>query len=217
MTVQALACLILKGNYIPMNVTFTRGEARNYTTTALRDDGVLLQVPGSDRKFALPHDLAHYIVERELGLHRGFWGRIAAGAVYPGMKVLAGRQPVHAAERSRSVIREAAQQGVEAEVWVGVFLRVMQEGLEPNGTAVRAALSAEWRPSRPERNLPDAAEIGRICSALREAAQRWQALAAGQALTFTWPLDRRARCRSGRVTSVVPDGNQFGRCRDQSG
>jgi len=176
-----------------MEITFQRGEEGRYTTTAVRDDGVRLQVPGGDRKFALPHDVAHFIVERGLGLQRGFWGRIAWGAVYPGMTVLSGRQPPHAAERSRAVIREAEQQGVEAEVLVGLLLKVMHSGLESNWPAVRAMLNEEWRPGKPERDLPDPEEVCRICSALRAAEQQWQSLEVGQEITVAWLSTSRNR------------------------
>jgi hypothetical protein len=75
-----------------MNITFTRSGEHTYTTSALRDDGVMLEVPSYDRTSPLPHDLAHYVVERELGLNHGFWGCVAAGAIYAGIKVIAGRR-----------------------------------------------------------------------------------------------------------------------------
>ena len=184
-----------------MVITFTRGEQSTYTTTALRDDSVLLHVPGGDRKFSLPHDVAHYIVERELGLNCGFWGRVARGAIYPGMKVLSGRQPPHAAERSRLVIREAPQQGVEAEVLVGVLLHIMHESLESTETAVRALLSREWRPSKPERRSPDMEEVRGACAALREAERQWQGLDVGQCLTVTWARERPKKRGPARPTA----------------
>src|SRR5947209_2919285 len=99
-----------------MNITFTCGEGRTYTTIATRDDGVVLQVASYDRTFALPHDRGHYVVEHGLGLKRGFWGCIAAGALFPGITILSGRQSPHAAARSQAIIREAGQHGTEAEV-----------------------------------------------------------------------------------------------------
>jgi hypothetical protein len=170
-----------------MFITFTRGQKKGtYATTALRDDGVLLQVPGSDRTFSLPHDLAHYVVEQELGLQRGFWGRVARGAIYPGMTVLSGRQPPHAAQRSRMVIREDEQQGVQAEVLVGVLLHIMHAAIENDEAAVRAMLDNEWRPRKPERGLPDRDEVQRACAALRQAERDWRGLEVGQSLTVTW-------------------------------
>src|SRR5207249_535681 len=106
-----------------------------------------------------PHDLAHYVVERELGLKRGFWGCVAAGAMFPGIQVRSGRRPPHAAARSQSLIREAGQHGTEAEVLVSVLLSIMREGLENNWPAARAVLSKEWKPSKPSRGPLGAEEV----------------------------------------------------------
>ena len=38
-----------------------------------------------------------------------------------------------------------------------------------------------------------AEEVQRVCRALREAQQRWQALAVGQSLTVSWPLDKQSK------------------------
>jgi len=176
-----------------MEITFTRGENRTYTTQVLRDDGVLFQVPSYDRISPLPHDLAHYVVEHEMGLRHGLWGSIAAGAIFPGMRALSGRQPVHAAARSQSVLREAGQQGTEAEVFVSALLKIMHAGLDKNRTVACALLRETWRPDKPSRDLPDAEEMQRICAALRDAEQRWQCLDEGQSLTVVWPSERRSR------------------------
>jgi hypothetical protein len=176
-----------------MEITFTRSGERTYTTLALRDDGVLLQVPSYDRKFSLPHDLAHYVVERELGLKHGFWGCVAAGAMFPGIQVVSGRRPDHAASRSKSILREAGQSGTEAEVLVGVLLGMMHDGLDDNWAAARTVLARAWTPARPSRGPLEAEEVQRVCAALREAEHRWQALAIGQSITVSWPVDRRKR------------------------
>lgn len=170
-----------------MQITFTRGEDCTYTSTALRDDGVVLLVPGSDRKAALPHDIAHYFVEQGLGLKRGFWGRVADGAIYGGMEVLSGRKSPHAVKRSRSVIRDREQQGTGAEVLVDAFLKVTHDGLENDEAAARVILNREWVPDKPERGSPNAEEVRHICIALREAEQQWQALEPGQSMTVLWP------------------------------
>lgn len=175
-----------------MEITFQRISERAYATTALRDDSVLLEVPSYDRMFSLPHDLAHYVVERELGLRRGFWGCVAVGALFPGMKVLSGRPRPDAAERSQTVIREAGQQGTEAEVLVGVLLKIMHSGFENDRAAAQALLDHEWKPNKPCRGPLGAEEVQRVCMALREVEQRWQALAEGQSLTVVWPKDTRA-------------------------
>lgn len=181
-----------------MTITFTKTGASTYTTLARRDDGVLLEVPSHDRTARLPHDLAHYVVERELGLNRGFWGCVAAGALFPGMKVVSGRQPPHAADRSRAIIRGAGQHGTEAEVLVGSLLRVMRAGLETHWPAAGALLGREWRPKKPSRGPLGAEEVRRVCAALRDAEQRWQALGIGESLTVSWSAGPKAPVGRGR-------------------
>lgn len=68
-----------------MRLTFPRNADRWHGCEAVREDGVLLQIPRYDRaSAALPHDLAHYVVECELGLTRGFWGSVYAGWIATG-------------------------------------------------------------------------------------------------------------------------------------
>lgn len=179
-----------------MTITFTKTGAGTYTTLARRDDAVVLEVPSYDRTAPLPHDLAHYVVERELGLQRGFWGCVAAGALFPGIKVLSGRQPPHAADRSRAIICEAGPYGTEAEVLVGSLLRVMHEGLENNWRVAGALLAREWRPGKNPRGPLAHEEVKRVCTALREAKVRWQALAVGESVTVSWSMCRKASSRS---------------------
>ena len=84
-----------------MRVTFPRlaDHQRAYAVVE-RDDGVVYQLFGGTASAALPHDIRHLIVERELRISDGIWGTIAAGTVYGSMHHLRGRQPPHAAERS---------------------------------------------------------------------------------------------------------------------
>ena len=59
-----------------MNVTITKKENRNLLKCVRNDGTSMLAELGP----GLPHhDLAHYVVERKLGLTRGFFGNIAAG------------------------------------------------------------------------------------------------------------------------------------------
>lgn len=86
-----------------MDISFTRSGERRYRTIATRDDRVTLSIPSFDRPKWFPHDLGHFVVEQVLGLRLGFWGCVAAGVIFPGMKVIHGRLPPHSAERSRAV------------------------------------------------------------------------------------------------------------------
>ncbi len=173
-----------------MEIIFTRTGERSYTTVVVRDDRVTIRVPSFDRPAWLPHDLAHYVVERALGLRQGFWGRVAAGAVFPGMTVAGGRQPPHAAARSQAVIRAAGQQGTEAEVLVGVLVDITQQRLESDGPTAHGLVADAWRSDHPEREPPRADEVRQVCAALREAQEQWHDLAVGHSITVTWPGDR---------------------------
>jgi hypothetical protein len=62
-----------------LEITFTRTGPRRYRTS-VRRDGTVFELRGFDRPAELPHDLAHFVVEREVGCRFGFCGCIAAGA-----------------------------------------------------------------------------------------------------------------------------------------
>jgi hypothetical protein len=174
-----------------MQITLTRSGEHTYRTTALRDDGVTLEVASSDRTFLLPHDIAHYVVERELGLQRGFWGCVAAGALFDSIKVISGRQPPHAAERSRAIIREARRDhGPEAEEMVSHMVRIMDAGLDSNWPAAQAVLARMYQPRKPSRGPLRAEEVQRVCGVLREVQQHWQALLIGESLVVFWPGEK---------------------------
>jgi hypothetical protein len=183
-----------------MEITFTRTGTGDYTTVVKRDDGVTFSVPSFDRTHALPHDLAHFVVESVLGLDRGFWGSIAAGAVFAGMTRISGRLPPHSAERAAGILREAGQKGTEAEVFVSAFLDVVRRNLDRELPAALARIAAEWSPAKGARTPPTPEELRRVCAGLRDAEARWQALAVGETLRVTWPASRRRRAsaRSGR-------------------
>jgi hypothetical protein len=86
-----------------VQVTFRKlVERRLSTWDALR--GKRTRVPGSTMALGrgdMPHDLVQLVVEGTLGLERGFWGSIAAGATFrstgrkrtrPGRAVIAGNR-----------------------------------------------------------------------------------------------------------------------------
>jgi len=169
-----------------MEITFTKTGHRTYEVLARRDDKVVLRVQTPDRPQSLPHDLAHYLVERELGFERGFWGSVAAGAVFGGMQVVSGRRPPHAAERSKAAMKAAGQQLTAAEIYVSILLRVAGEGRESDWAGVCSRLDEAWRPFRGPRKAVSREGVWRVCRALREAERRWQELAIGESLTVSW-------------------------------
>ncbi len=63
-----------------MKLTIKRLDRNGrYETMIKRDDGVSFHTNGVAHTFAIPHDLAHFLVEKALGLDQGFWGSVAMG------------------------------------------------------------------------------------------------------------------------------------------
>jgi len=166
-----------------MDIVFTRSRDRRDVTFVTRRDGVRLSVPVFGKLDPIPHDLAHYVVERELELRDGFWGSVADGAIFTGMHVLEGRQPPHARERSQALQKTNGRGILFAEVVVDATLRAHKG--EPLGNA---ALPVEYLGMRTR------AERDELLAGLRfpieEMCDRWAALAEGDTLLVDWPEAR---------------------------
>ena len=93
-----------------MRITFRRfpGYSSAYSVIE-RDDGVVYRMTEFTRAgTGLPHDLRHFVVERELGIADGIWCGIAAGMVYTSMDHVRGRRPPHSAGAVRGAAAGAA-------------------------------------------------------------------------------------------------------------
>lgn len=174
-----------------MEITFTKTGERTYEVGVRRDDGVELRVRTPDKPLAIPHDMVHYVVERELKMGRGFWGSIAAGMVFGTVQVVRGRQPPHAAERSAALIKASYREQAAAELYVAVLQRVTQEGKERDWRYVNACLDEVWRPFRWPRPHVDAEDAVRVCRALREAESAWATLPVGESVKVSWASAQR--------------------------
>ena len=179
-----------------MEITFTRSGERTYSSIAIRDDKVRVWVPGYDHPEWLPHDLIHYVIENSLGLQYGFWGRVAAGAVFPGMKVLEGRQPPHAAERSYTAVRQQPRTGTQSEVLVGFLAGVARMGIENDWPRVQKGLKQAWVDDHNQYNQISQAEVRQVCAELRIMEQAWKNLAVGEDLTVIWQNLRQSKTGS---------------------
>ena len=167
-----------------MDITFTRTgiDGGACKATAVRDDGVTVAALGSPgRRDVLPHDLVHYVVESELRLERGFWGRVAAGVLVGGMMVTAGQQKI-ARHRSRVLVKQAKREGNEIEWLVGSFMALAHKEIGPYLHLHRERVSRF-----------SADEISRTIAGLLDAQGRWQNLRPGESMTVTWPVGLRAR------------------------
>jgi hypothetical protein len=169
-----------------LEITFAKKGPRDYQVVVRRDDGVLLNVRSFDRTLRLPHDIAHFVVETELGLEHGFWGLLAAGVLFNNMRVAAGRVRPRARERSRSVLKEVGQHPIEAEVLVSVMQGIAEERADEHWRTVQARLDAVWKPRKSQRGPISHDEVRRVCRELRVAEEKWRALSVGQSITVVW-------------------------------
>ena len=103
-----------------MLIEFIRVDSGSTAATIHRRDGVVVALHGYDKKFRIPHDLAHAVAERELGLADGVFGSIAGGAVFKGMTVVSGKPRHDAAVRSKRLLDANSKALTRAEVMAGV-------------------------------------------------------------------------------------------------
>lgn len=184
-----------------MKITFSRIAERRYGTAIERDDGVKLKVPVYDRTSWMPHDVAHFVVERELSLRRGFWGTVADGGLFAGMVVLDGRQRPQAAPHSRELIKLNHENVIEAEVLVGRFIELVEQAIKPDSVAAQARLAQRWMPQHPDAKPLTSAKIQRVYEALLSAHRQWQSLAIGASFEVEWPRPNSRKRRRTRLRS----------------
>lgn len=146
--------------------------------SVVRDDGVKLSLRAPDRKFTPPHDLIHFVVEKGMHLQRGFWGSIAAGAMFSSVEVVEGRQKPKAKERSAEIIKANGQHLSEAEAIVGAFQTVLHLKW-PDEAALRRRLKEGGR--RLEHAL-----VHSTWTRLISFRDEWTELAIGKSIHLEW-------------------------------
>jgi hypothetical protein len=153
-----------------------------YETVITRDDGVSFRMLGVAHTFAIPHDLAHYVVEKALKIEDGFWGSIAAGAVFPTMTYLGGRRRPKATERSRTLLKANARALVDAEIVVCMFNGTIEQGHSEKSAVLANRLKD--RLPRPGKISPS--DIAEVYSAYKVLRQDWERVPIGGTLVRQW-------------------------------
>jgi hypothetical protein len=168
-----------------MRVTFPRlpDHQRAYALVE-RDDGVVYRLYGGTAGPRLPHDIMHFVVERELRIRDGIWGGIAAGVVFDSMRHVSGRRPPHAAERSRQLLRGFLDHGLRAELLTDL---VSSAAALDTLTADRIRRLADAKLAvLPETDV-DPVIVAVAARALQVEAARWARLRIGEELCYEWP------------------------------
>ncbi len=172
-----------------MQVVFRRTGERRYAVV-VEVPGELPQTmspaPGFDQH--IPHDLVHYVVEAELGLEHGVFGRAArgGGTFYAAGPVVNSRE--QARKRRKQVRRELAmsrERANEAQLELSERLAALSDlaWRRRHGQRPDPAL---WRTSSPV-SAVDAARVERVVARLDQLAPLWRELRVGGELELTWP------------------------------
>jgi hypothetical protein len=186
-----------------MRVTFPRlpDHERAYALVE-RDDGAVYRLYGGKAGPRLPHDIMHFVVERELRITDGIWGGIAAGIIFDTMQHVSGRRPPHARERSKELLAGFHQRGLRAEVLANFVEYVA--GLDHPSNIQILNLAPTRLGVLPDADAEvDPAEVAAAAQALQVEAARWARLRVGEELSYEWPRTppaaRRARARKPRI------------------
>jgi hypothetical protein len=178
-----------------MDVRFQRtGERRYAVIVAVRGQlsRALDPAPGYDDD--IPHDLVHYVVEAELGLENGVYGRAARGA---GTFIMTADPSVGPRERARQQRKQRRREHA-----LGVK-DAREAGEMAESERLAALCDLTWRRrngQRPDPGRPapvpraaHAAQVERVVARLDELAALWRALPVGGELAFEWPGVRPVR------------------------
>ena len=173
-----------------MLLRLKRLDERRYETVITRSDGVTYLVKGVGHMGVIPHDLAHFVIERALGIRRGFWGSVAAGAVFGSLTYVSGRRRPQAAQRSKDVQKANATALTEVEILVGLFDQAFEDGLGVDSPVLRDRLRRyTWTPPGQRPRQVTEAQISAVCSGWADLLQSWNSLEIGATLDLDWPED----------------------------
>ncbi|MGD9588130.1 MAG: hypothetical protein AB7Q37_06425 [Pyrinomonadaceae bacterium] len=155
-------------------MTFTKTHAKGYSISMEDPSGGPARTeaaPGFDPR--LPHDVAHFIVEDELGIKGGIIGQMAAGGLFASRTAKDVKSRRKAKRRGEALFRENKSDALLSE------------------HAVYAAQS-RWEKHEiiPDTKIP-AADIARICERFEDFARQWSALPVGGSIELEWKHDQR--------------------------
>ena len=151
-----------------MKVTFTRTKERGYS---LKIEGpkiataVMDPAPGYHDR--LPHDVAHFIVENELGIEGGIFGQMAMGGI------------IRPEERNARIQRKAKRKR-EA-----IFKSNKDDALFSEHAIWAAQSRWERQEIIPATKIPQS-DLDRVIAKFEEFADEWSRLPVGGSITLEW-------------------------------
>ena len=154
-----------------MKVTFTRTAERRYRVS-VEGPGVVSSwmepAPGYDAR--LPHDMAHFVVENELGISGGVFGQLAAGGHARTFHPTAEQTRRKVAKRGNRIAATNRDDAMLSERIVYLACRTWNNDL--SGLTRVEGVSAE--------------DIRRVCREFDAVSAIWSELAVGESMTLVW-------------------------------
>jgi hypothetical protein len=169
-----------------MKVIFTKINSHKSASVATRDDGVSVAIPGYGSSKPVPHDMIHFVTEDELKIDYGFWGCVAAGAIYSGMEVIEGKLRHDSERKSQELIKKVGQKISEAECFAGTIWRILCEGISNDWYRIQQLQESAWQSTKPSRPKMTHEEVKRICARVLTLEETWKGLRNGEILTLIW-------------------------------
>lgn len=170
-----------------MHVAFTRRPDGGSLADIDRGDGLRLRLRSYDRTGSVPHDAVHLLGERALGMARGLWGSIRAGALFDSLEIIGGKPRHDRYTVSDRVRRDHARDLRLAEVVVGV----LAQGIDRRAPVVVTELDEAWGITETGRAPFTAEQVAAALTDLRDLRERWRRLGPDEALAYTWCAPRR--------------------------
>jgi hypothetical protein len=172
-----------------MHVRFRRTGARRYAVVvSLEGEPPQAMDPAPGYDDDIPHDIVHYVVEAELRLTSGVYGRAAQGA---GTFITTADRDISPRERARKQRKQRRRERSLA-VADGDRASDMAQSERIAGLCDVAWRRKQGQRADPSRSAPvpraeDAAAVERVVSRLDVIAPLWRALPIGDELVFEWP------------------------------
>ena len=169
-----------------LRLAVTRSDGHRHSLTVVHDSGAVTRLPMADYGPALPHDLAHAVVESVFRLQFGFWGLIAEGASFAIVTRAAAGAP--GVRRADPAVEAHLGDLLEAEALVNEF-----STLETSGASDADFVTAIGeRRADLEHGVVEGLTVDRVADARRALDalnRRWQATAVGDTLRLDFPIE----------------------------
>lgn len=142
-----------------MRIVFSRISDERHSVSVARTDGTCERIEADSREF-LRHDLAHFVIESELPIRRGYWGCVAAGASLAGEGVT----------------------GVDAQLAESLAGPIQTLFRIEAGPEAYSKLFKELLPATGSHDL-----AARVYERVRQLRGHWKATPCGEEMELVWP------------------------------